>query len=63
MPTLPDEILMAYADGELPLAQRVQVERAVAADPDAQTRIAMFRETTAMLRAAFAMEEDAVPHE
>jgi anti-sigma factor RsiW len=55
-----DEVLMAFADGELPLAQRIQVERAVAADPEAQARIAMFRETTALLRAAVAMEEDGV---
>lgn len=60
MPTLPDEILMAFADGELPLAQRIQVERAVAADLEAQARITMFRETTALLRAAFAMEEEGV---
>jgi anti-sigma factor RsiW len=57
---VPDEILMAFADGELPLAQRIQVERAVAADPEAQARIAMFRETTALLRAAFTMEEEGV---
>jgi anti-sigma factor RsiW len=57
---VPDEILMAFADGELPLAQRIQVERAVAADPEAQARIAMFRKTTALLRAAFAMEEEVV---
>lgn len=54
-----DEILMAYADQELPLSQRIQVERAVAANPEAQARIAMFRETAALLRAAFAMDEDA----
>jgi anti-sigma factor RsiW len=57
---VPDEVLMAYADGELSLPQRIQVERAVAADPEAQERIAMFRETTALLRAAFAMDEEAV---
>jgi anti-sigma factor RsiW len=56
---VPDEVLMAYADGELSLPQRIQVERAVAADPEAQERIAMFRETTALLRAAFAMDEEA----
>jgi anti-sigma factor RsiW len=55
-----DEILMAYADGELSLAQRIQVERTVAADPEAQARIAMFQEMTAMLRAAFARDEEAV---
>jgi anti-sigma factor RsiW len=60
MPTMPDEILMAFADGELPLAQHIQVERAVAADLEAQARIAMFRETTALLRAAFAMKEEDV---
>jgi anti-sigma factor RsiW len=55
-----DEILIAYAYGELSLPERIQVEHAVAADPEAQARIAMFRETTALLRAAFAMEEDGV---
>ena len=57
---VPDEVLMAYADGELSLPQRIQVERAVAADPEAQACIAMFRETTALLRAAFVMDEEAV---
>jgi anti-sigma factor RsiW len=55
---LTDETLMAFADGELPLAQRIQVERAVAADPEAQARIAMFRETAALLRAAFVLDDD-----
>jgi anti-sigma factor RsiW len=41
--TLSDEILMAYADGELDAAQRAEVEAAMAADPDVARRVERHR--------------------
>src|SRR5579859_449852 len=48
-----DEILMAYADGELDAATRAAVEAAAAADPQLAQRIAQHRSLRASLRAAF----------
>lgn len=41
--TLSDEILMAYADGELDAAQRAEVEAAMALDPDVARRVEQHR--------------------
>jgi hypothetical protein len=48
-----DEILMAYADGELPPAQRAAVEQAMAADPDVARRVAEHQALRARLRATY----------
>jgi hypothetical protein len=45
-----DEILMAYADGELPPAQCAAVEQAIAADPDVARRVAQHRALRARLQ-------------
>jgi len=42
---LPDEILMAYADGELDTESMAQVGQLLAMDPDAQRRVALFQAT------------------
>lgn len=47
-----DEIVMAYADGELTPAERDEVERAAAEDPDVAARIEMFRRTRTDAKAA-----------
>jgi hypothetical protein len=49
-----DEVLMAYADGDLDPVQAARVERAVAADERLAARVAMFRATAQAARAAFA---------
>jgi anti-sigma factor RsiW len=49
---LTDEILGAYADGELDAHQAAQVERAAALDPAARRRLAAIREVTTLVRAA-----------
>jgi anti-sigma factor RsiW len=54
MSELSDEIIMAYADGELPAAERTRVERAIAADPALGARLAMFRATRETLHRAYA---------
>jgi len=46
-------LLVAYADGELDDAEAAEVEAWLAVTPSAQRRLAMHRETTALLRAAF----------
>ncbi len=51
--TIPDETLMAYADGELEPAQRAEVEAAIAADPQLATRVAQHRALRRKLNAAF----------
>jgi hypothetical protein len=54
-----DEMLMAYADGELdPLAAK-RVERAIAADPALAVKVAAQRALRARLGAAFAAVSDA----
>jgi anti-sigma factor RsiW len=50
---LTDDILMAYANGKLPPDVHARIERALVSDPGARARVQTFRETTALLRAAF----------
>ncbi|MCG6122631.1 MAG: hypothetical protein MEP57_07985 [Microvirga sp.] len=49
-----DEMLMAYADGELPEAERAAIARAAAADPTVAARIASFTRSRAAVKEAFA---------
>lgn len=51
--TFSDEILMAYADGELDAATRAAVEAAMATDPQVAQRVARQRALRGRLRAAF----------
>jgi anti-sigma factor RsiW len=48
-----DALLVAYADGELDEAAVAEVEAYLAATPEAQRTLAIYRETAALLRAAF----------
>jgi anti-sigma factor RsiW len=48
-----DALLVAYADGELDAAAVAEVEARLAADPAAQRTLQIYRETAALLRAAF----------
>jgi anti-sigma factor RsiW len=48
-----DSLLVAYADGELDEASVAEVEAYLAATPAAQRTLAIYRETAALLRAAF----------
>jgi hypothetical protein len=49
-----DEMLMAFADGELAEPARSQVERALRADPDIAARVAQFRAMRMRVYSAFA---------
>jgi hypothetical protein len=49
-----DEMLMAYADGELPADEAAEVERAVAADQALAARAALFAESRSAVQRAFA---------
>ena len=49
-----DAMLVAYADGELDATAAAEVEAYIAATPAAQRTLAIYRETAALLRAAFA---------
>ncbi|MGL4235383.1 zf-HC2 domain-containing protein [Tabrizicola sp.] len=49
-----DEMLMAYADGELSAAEAAEVERAMAADEALAARVALFADSKAAVRRAFA---------
>lgn len=49
-----ENLLVGYADGELDAATKAEVEAYIAANPDAERMLALHRETTALLRAAFA---------
>jgi anti-sigma factor RsiW len=51
--SIPDETLMAYADGELEPAQRAEVEAALAADPTLVIRVEQHRALRKKLNAAF----------
>lgn len=51
--TLPDETIMAYADGELEPAERAAVEAAMAADPKLAERVEQHRALRKKLNAAF----------
>ena len=48
-----EALLVAYADGELDDAAVAEVEAWLAAKPEAQQTLAIYRETAALLRAAF----------
>ncbi len=52
MSDVSDEMLMAYADGELSAAERRQVEACLAADPAASQRLEIFAGTRGLLREA-----------
>ncbi len=49
-----ENLLVGYADGELDAATTAEVEAYLAANPEAEKTLALHRETTALLRAAFA---------
>jgi len=51
--TISDDVLMAYADGELDLRTRAQVEDAIAADPQIARRVAAHQALRGTLRAGF----------
>jgi hypothetical protein len=51
--TISDDVLMAYADGELDLRTRAQVEDAMAADPQIARRVATHQELRKTLRSGF----------
>jgi hypothetical protein len=51
--TFSDDVLMAYADGELDLRTRAQVEDAMAADPQIARRVAAHQELRKALRSGF----------
>src|SRR5579883_1234043 len=48
-----DEVLMAYADGELDTTARAEVERAMAADPQIGRRVAEHEALRARLRSTY----------
>lgn len=57
-----DEMLMAYADGELDTATRADIEAAMATDPDVARTIERHRKLAARVRTAYAAElEEPVP--
>lgn len=57
-----DEILMAYADGELDLATRAEVESAMAADPALRLAVERHRALAAKVKSAYAgVLEEPVP--
>jgi anti-sigma factor RsiW len=56
--TIPDDILMAFADGELDEATRQMVEAAERDDPDVRRRLATHRQLRARLQTAFAATLD-----
>lgn len=57
--TIDETLLMAYADGELPPAQRAEVEALVARDPEAAAMLALFEASKLDYAGAFAAQ--AVP--
>lgn len=61
-PKLSDEILMAYADGELDAKTTRAVEAAIEADPEVAERVALFGDTARVLKqAAQARPEPPLP--
>lgn len=55
----PDELqLMAYADGALSREEEQAIEARLAVDPDARALVAAYRESAALIRAAFANSAD-----
>lgn len=63
MTTLSDEILVAYADDELPPAKRAAVERRLAHDAEARDRLATFTSTGQWLARAYDDSLRAAPPE
>jgi hypothetical protein len=60
--TISDEILMAYADGELDAATRASVEAAMQEDPEIRKRVARHRALRETMRGAFsAVLDEPVP--
>ena len=51
MTGLDDSTLVAYVDDELDAEQARAVETALAGDPEARSRVQVFRETAALVRA------------
>jgi len=51
--TISDEILMAYADGELDAAARAAVESAMREDPQIEKRVAAHRALRRRVQAAY----------
>lgn len=56
--TIPDDMLMAFADGELDETTRQMVEAAERDDPDVRRRLAAHRQLRARLQSAFAATLD-----
>jgi anti-sigma factor RsiW len=54
--TIPDETLMAYADGELDAAARAAVESAMREDPQIEQRVAAHRTLRRKVQAAYSAE-------
>ena len=54
--TIPDETLMAYADGELDAAARAAVESAMREDPQIEARVAAHRMLRRKVQAAYSAE-------
>jgi hypothetical protein len=54
--TISDEILMAYADGELDAAARAAVESAMREDPQIEKRVAAHRALRRRVQAAYSVE-------
>lgn len=54
MKKVSEEMLMAYADGELDRDTAAEVARAAAADPELRERVALLHETRTLTRAAYA---------
>jgi hypothetical protein len=60
--TISEEILMAYADGELDAATRASIEAAMQEDPDIRKRVARHRALRETMRGAFsAVLDEPVP--
>jgi hypothetical protein len=51
--SIPDEVLMAYVDGELPAEERARIEAAMQSDADVARRVAQQKKLRTDLRAAF----------
>ena len=51
--SIPDEKLMAYADGELDAVERAQVEAAIGADPSLARRVEKHRALRSKVSSAF----------
>ncbi len=62
MTRIDDDLLMAYADGELSPEETARIEKLLARDAAARERVRLYRETAALARAAFASTlEERVP--